>query len=133
MLIKHKQTRRRTITHTRMAFGQRAVLNAKLEQVGLRQLIQTAFIERLNLTFRQGVAALSRRTWAYAQSEHNLRLRCEWFRAYYHFIRPHESLRRPVPGFKRRYRRRTPAMALDLTDRVWSVRDLLHYPVPQAA
>jgi hypothetical protein len=29
---------------------------------GLRRLIQRAFIERVNLTFRQGVSALSRRT-----------------------------------------------------------------------
>lgn len=58
-------------------------------------------------------------------------MQCEWFRAYYHFVRPHESLREPLPGLKRRYRQRTPAMALGLTDRVWSVRDLLHYPVLQ--
>ena len=60
-------------------------------------------------------------------------MHCEWFRAYYHFARPHESLRVPLHGLKQRYRRRTPAMALGLTDRVWSVRDLLHYPVPQAS
>jgi hypothetical protein len=56
-----------------------------------------------------------------------------WFRAYYHFVRPHQSLRLPVPGLKRHYRCRTPAMALGLTDRIWSVHDLLHYPVPQVA
>jgi hypothetical protein len=123
----------KTMMHTRMAHGKRAVLYNILERVGLRRLIQTAFIERVNLTFRQGVAALSRKTWAYAQSEQHLLLHCEWFRAYYHFVRPHESLWIPVPGLTRRYRPRTPAMALGLTDRVWSVRDLLHYPVLQVA
>jgi hypothetical protein len=53
--------------------------------------------------------------------------------AYYHFVRPHQSLRVPLLGLKRRYRQRTPAMALGLTHRIWSVRDLLHYPVPQVA
>lgn len=34
----------------------------QLQQVGLRRLIQTAFIEHVNLTFRQSVSPLSRRT-----------------------------------------------------------------------
>ncbi|MBK9745702.1 MAG: hypothetical protein IPO91_02885 [Chloroflexi bacterium] len=38
------------------------LLFARLCQVGLRSLIQTTFVERVNLTFRQSVAALSRRT-----------------------------------------------------------------------
>ena len=132
MLIKRKHKNRKTFTTTRMAYGKRSDLFDKLQQVGLRRLIQTAFIERVNLTFRQGVSCLSRRTWAYAQSDYHLIMHCEWFRAYYHFVRPHESLRLPLPGLKRRYRSRTPAMALGLTDRVWTVRDLLHYPVPRA-
>ncbi len=51
------------------AYSKRSHLFAKLQQVGLRRLIQTAFIERVNLTFRQCVSCLSRRTWSYAQSE----------------------------------------------------------------
>jgi transposase-like protein/IS1 family transposase len=133
MLIKRKHKNRKTITQTRMAYGQRCDLFDKLQAVGLRRLIQTAFIERVNLTFRQGVSALSRRTWAYAQSDQHLLMHCEWFRLYYHLVRAHESLRVPVPGLKRRYRQRTPAMALGLTDHIWELKDLLHYPVPQAA
>ena len=132
MLIKRKQKNHKTFTRTRMAHGKRTLLYQRLRETGLRALIQTAFIERVNLTFRQGVAALSRRTRAYAQSETSLLLHCEWFRLYYHLVRPHEALCVPVPGLKRRYRARTPTMALGLTDHVWSVRDLLHYPVPQA-
>lgn len=132
MLVKHQKSYRTIFALTRMAFGLRAELFKRLEQIGQRRIIQTAFVERVNLTFRQSVAPLSRRTWSYAQSEEHLRLHCEWFRAYYHFVRPHESLRLPVQGLKRRYRSRTPSMALGLTDHIWSVRDLLHYPVPQS-
>lgn len=77
MLIKRKHKNRKTITTTRMAYGKRSGLFDKLQQVGLRRLIQTAFIERVNLTFRQCVSSLSRRTWAYAQSEHHLLMHCE--------------------------------------------------------
>ncbi len=132
-LVKRKVRGRGTLTRTRMVWGERAVLFARLRRVGLHPRIQTAFVERLNLTIRQSVASLSRRTWSYAQTERALWLHCEWFRLYYHFVRPHESLAREVPGLKRRFRSHSPAMALDLTDHLWSVRDLLHYPVPQIA
>ena len=53
---------------------------------------------------------------------------------YYHLARPHESLGEPVPGLKGRYRDRTLAMALGLTDRVLSVGDILRTPlIPTAA
>jgi transposase-like protein/IS1 family transposase len=130
-LVKRKSKRHITFTHTRMLWVQRHELFARLRAAGLRPLIQTAFVERVNLTFRQSVTALSRRTWAYAQTERHLLLHCEWFRLYYHFVRAHEALALEVPGLKRRFRPRSPAMALHLTDHLWSVHDLLHRPVPQ--
>lgn len=132
-LVKSTGKRHATLTHTRMLWGSRRILCARLRRVGLRPLIQTAFVERVNLTFRQSVAPLSRRTWSYAQSEHHLRLHCEWFRLYYHFVRPHQSLQLTLPGLKRIHRLRSPAMALNLTPHLWSVHDLLHHPVPQVA
>ncbi len=43
-------------------------------------------------------------------------------------------MREPVPGLKGKHRERTPAMALGLTDRVWTVGELLRTPlIPTAA
>jgi hypothetical protein len=100
--------------------------------------LNTAFVERLNLTIRQSVAALIRRTWATMQDAPQLLLHLEWWRAYYHFVRPHESRRLALAqprerGGKRlpeRYRHRTPAMAAGLTRRRWTVCDLLMLPLP---
>jgi hypothetical protein len=97
-----------------------------------KQFVQTLFIERVNLTFRQGIAGLARETWS-LMSEQRLLLHAEWFRLYYHLARPHESLREPLPGFKRKYRPRTPAMALGVTDRVLTVGDILRMPLIPAA
>ncbi len=55
--------------------------------------LNTAFIERVNLTVRHGVAALARRTWATAQQNPQLLAHLQWWRAYYHFVRPHAALR----------------------------------------
>ena len=86
----------------------------------------------MNLTFRQCLAGLARQTWSLMSAQQLLH-HAEWFRLYYHLARPHESLREPVPGLKGKYRARTPAMAAGLTDRVLTVRDVLHTPVIPAA
>jgi hypothetical protein len=87
---------------------------------------------------RQSVAALMRRTWSTLQEAPQLLAHVEWWRAYYHFARPHESLRQALAqplsrGGKRmaqQYRQRTPAMAAGLTHRRWTVRELLTLPHP---
>jgi hypothetical protein len=96
--------------------------------LGLRRLIMTAYVQRFNLTWRQLVAPLSRRTGSLACSQTSLAWPIEWLRAYYHFARPHESLRLPTTH-RQRYRSRTPAMAAGLAHRRWRVRELLLMPV----
>lgn len=83
-------------------------------------LINTAYIERLNATFRANLPALARRTRRSARTIHRLkaemyRLKAEMFCSgtLYNFCSIHASLQT------------TPAMAADLTDPVWSVRELL--------
>jgi hypothetical protein len=71
-----------------MRLGTEEALKAALEGLGLSGRLNTAFIERANLTVRHGVAALARRTWATAQQSPHLLAHLEWWRAYYHFVRP---------------------------------------------
>ena len=111
-----------------MIWGKRKDLNKLLEEHGFAPLIQTAFIERINLTIRRGVAPLMRKTLALAQDPEHLLLQVEWWRGYYHFIRPHESLAIPVPGL-RKQRQRSPAMAANLTNKLWSVEEVLKLPL----
>jgi len=129
-LIKRREHRKLTFTITRMRWGKRSDLYQVLEAQGFARNIQTAFIERLNLTIRQGVSLLTRKTWSLAQSDEHLLLHVQWWRAYYHLVREHESLRIPLPGYKRKHQARTPAMALGLTDHVWTVGELLRLPLP---
>jgi hypothetical protein len=103
-------------------------LRAALQVLGLSGRIMTALVERFNLTLRELVAPLSRRTWSLACSQTSLGWHIEWLRAYYHFARPHESLRLPT-AHRQRYRSRTPAMAAGLTHRRWRVSELLLMPV----
>jgi transposase InsO family protein len=121
-----------------MRLGTSAALTAALQGLGLTGRLNTAYIERLNLTVRHGVAALARRTWATSQRSPHLLANLEWWRAYYHFVRPHESLRvalmqpreRGGKLLAQRYRQRTPAMAAGRTTRRWTAREVLSYPLP---
>jgi len=51
-----------------MRCGTHTALKTARQGLGLSGHINTAFIERLNLTIRQSVAALVRRTWSTAQT-----------------------------------------------------------------
>jgi hypothetical protein len=56
-----------------MRCGTRDALRAAFMGFGLSGRLNTAFVERLNLTVRQSVAALVRRTWSTAQDAPQLR------------------------------------------------------------
>jgi IS1 family transposase len=108
-----------------------------LQVLGFSGRVNTAFIERVNLTIRRGVAALARRTWATALQAPHLEAHLHWWLAYYHFVRPHGSLRVVVQGQaehtspgRPRYRHRTPAMAAGRTTHKWSTQHLLGCPLP---
>jgi IS1 family transposase len=91
----HKRYQRRQLVRIKyqMSCGSRHALHTALRYLGWSGKLQTAFVERVNLTARQSVAALTRRTWATAQTAGGLHRQVEWWRAYYHFMRPHLSLR----------------------------------------
>jgi IS1 family transposase len=137
--VKKSYRRRKLVLVSQvMRLGTEAALKAALQGLGLSGRLNTAFIERVNLTVRHGVAALARRTWATSQQASQLLAHLEWWRAYYHFVRPHESLRvtlvatRERGGIRaaQRYRQRTPAMAAGRTTHRWTVREVLSYPLP---
>ena len=88
--VKKSYRRRKLVrvTHV-MRLGTEDALKVVLQGLGLSGRLNTAFIERVNLTVRHGVAALARRTWATSQQAPQLLAHLEWWRAYYHFVRPH--------------------------------------------
>ena len=69
--------------------------------------LNTSFIERLNLTIRQGSAYLRRRSPCHARAKETLEDHLELLRCYYNFVRPHRALK-----FGRETR--TPAMQAGL-------------------
>jgi len=133
-----KTVRRRRlvrVTH-RVVFGTLEAVEQVLSACGWK--INTAFIERLNLDLRQHVAAIGRRVATLCKGEDGLRHQLSLFQTYHNFCLPHTSLRQPLPqplptngtGSAKHWRPCTPAMAAGLTDRVWTLREVLWYRVP---
>lgn len=93
---------------------------------------------RVNLTLRQSVAALARLMWSTAVAPAELETHLKRYRVYYHFSRPHESLRlahaytNANDDEAARCRNRTPATAAGLTRRRFTVKELLLLPLPAA-
>ena len=136
--VKKSYRRRQLVRVMRvMRLGTEATLTATLQGLGFSGRLNTAFIERVNLSVRHGVAALARRTWATSQQASQLLVHLEWWRAYYHFVRPHEALRvalvqpreRGGNRMPQRYRQRTPAMAAGRTIRRWTACEVLTCPL----
>jgi hypothetical protein len=96
------------------------------------QQINTAYVERDNLTSRQTIGLLVRQTLSHSKKSSFLRRHLALEDAVFNFVRPHQALRIavPQPTLWRKWQQRTPAMAAELTDHIWSLEELLSYRVP---
>lgn len=125
-LVKEKHQGKLRMLSTRVVLGAE-----RLTQLGLT--ISTALVERVNLTLRQALAPLARKTSSFCKDRERLRQRVVFFQAFSNVARPHMSLRQQLPlqertcqgAFRPRWRERTPAMAAGVTDHVWTFRELL--------
>jgi hypothetical protein len=79
--------------------------------------LNTSFVERLNLTIRQGSAYLGRRTICQARWKGRLEDHLELLRCHYNFVRPHR-------GLKFGQEVRTPARQAGLTNRALTLREI---------
>ena len=121
-VVKRYERRRVVETDRRLVEGTPArgeALRCRSQGDGV---INTAYIERLNATFRERLAPLARRCRALAR--HTLTLHEGMFLVgtVYNVCTPHESLSHA--------QKTTPAMAAGITDHCWTMHELLSFHVP---
>ena len=113
-----KRRKNRVIRVTRkLIIGSKIKLKQLLLDSEDSSTINTSFIERLNLTIRQGCAYLGRRTASHARDTSLFEDNIELQRCYYNFIRPHSAL-------KFGKETRIPAMQAGLVKNHLSFRDI---------
>jgi IS1 family transposase len=135
-VIKTVRRRRLVRVRHRVVFGTLEAAQQVLAACGWQ--INTAFVERLNLSLRQHVASIGRRVSTLCKHEEGLRQQLILYQVYYNFCLPHASVRQLLPqpepthgtGSARQWRPCTPAMAAELTDHVWTLREVLLFRVP---
>lgn len=94
----------------------------------------TSYIERFNLTLRQHVAYLTRKTLGYCKNKQHFR-QILWINLFnYNYIQFHRSLRIKINNrtekFTKKYHSYTPAMKIGLTQSVLTWRELIIAPIP---
>src|SRR5499433_1643973 len=94
-VVKTVRRRRLVDVQHRVVFGSLEAVNHVLAPLGWH--INTAFVERLNLTIRQHVAAVGRRVSTLCKGEDGLREQLAVFHGYYNFCLPHASVRLSLP------------------------------------
>jgi transposase-like protein len=129
-----RYARRRVIgVVRRVVRGTEEVVRARLvcTQGSEGAVINTAYVERLQATFRSRLAPLVRRTRAAARQKATLEAGMWLVGTVYNFCCAHRSLRLVGDGAaERRWIERTPAQAAGLTDHRWSLYELLSFAVP---
>jgi len=135
-MVKRYERRRVVGVFERVAIGAREAIEEALAATGAGNGVNTAYIERLNATFRARLAPLVRRTRGLVRREEMLVAGMWLVGTAYNLCREHHSLRRAAgieDGVGREWVERTPAMAAGLTDHVWRVEEVLRYRVPLPA
>ena len=104
-VLKTRRNNRVVRAERRVKIGAASRLKDALLESEDSQTLNTSFVERLNLTIRQGSAYLRRRSPCHTRDADQLRGHVELLRCHYNFIRPHRALRFG-------HETRTPAMQL---------------------
>ena len=127
-VVKHYVRRRVVRVERRIVVGAAAqVEKLRHRSQGGPGVLNTAYIERLNATFRERLAALTRRGQALARCTTTLHVGMYLIGTVYNFCTYHTSL---SPAAARVRAPQTPAMAAALTDHRWTVHELLSFRVP---
>ena len=130
-VVKHRARHRLMGVTRRAVVGTAAAIAAVIAATGTGTGINTAYIERLNATFRSSLSPLARRGRAIARTADSLQAGMDLVGCAYNFCWEHDSLRQRAPqGERLRWRARTPAMAAGLADHRWTMRELLGSPIP---
>ena len=122
-VVKRYERRRVVETERRIVDGTPARVETLRRRSQGDGVINTAYIERLNATFRARLASLTRRGRALARRTLTLQDGMYLIGTVYNFCTPHASLPHARGAT-------TPAMAAGITDHCWTVQELLSFHVP---
>ena len=87
--------------------------------------INTAYIERLNITIRNSLARFVRKSMNCSKILGRHTHAMDFFQAWYNFVKSHKSLRLRIDQGRKKWMKRTPDMAEGLNDNIWTIKKLI--------
>lgn len=131
-VIKHTVNKRLREVVRQMSHGSFEQALRLLQRSAGGSLLNTSYIERLNGTFRERLATLTRKCRHAAHRLPALETGMYLIGCTYNFCCVHHELSKREEGAAQRVLEQTPAMASGLTDHLWRLSDLLRYKVAPA-
>lgn len=133
-VIKRQVQRRLVAVEHRIVQGTPGAITRVLAETGTGSGINTAYIERLNATFRGALAPLARRSRRLLARPAQVTAAMWLVGSFYNWCWEHRALQQVgIVGGQVQVVGQTPAMAAGLTDHRWSVLEFLGYAVPLPA
>jgi len=87
--------------------------------------LNTAYVERTNLTSRQMNGRMVRKALSFSKDRKMLEASCAWEDSVYNLTRAVKSLRFEINDNWRRWQPRSAAMAAGLTNHIWTIEELM--------
>ena len=130
-VIKQRKNGRVIRVGSEVVFGNESKIKELLEKSPVSCHINTAFVERNNLTMRERNRRLTRKTMGFSKEKIPLAESLNLYSAIYHFVKPHNGLKLELDAREgnKRWIYRTPMMAAGITDHIWTVEELLTFKV----
>jgi len=127
-VVKHREGEGVADVKKRVVFGDEEEVLSVLKLDG--NSINTSYIERNNLTVRNGVSRLIRKTIDFSKCLNSLIMHLCLFFAWFNLVKPHDALKIEILDSRQRWKQRTPAMAANLTDHIWTLEELFMFKPP---
>ena len=126
-VVKIRANQRIVGVGTEVVFGEENAAMQAIAHSPVSSHINTAFIERNNLTIRERNRRLTRKTLGFSKKKKWLVSSLNIYFAIYHFVKTHKGLRIQVDQKERKWMQRTPMMATGITDHVWTLSELINF------
>jgi hypothetical protein len=126
-VVKYRERGEVADVKKRVVFGDKEEVLSVLKLAG--NSINISYIERNNLTARNGVSRLIRKTIDFCKRLNPLIMHLCLF-AWFNLVKPHDALKIEIADGRRRWKQGTPAIAANLTDHIWTLEELFRFKPP---
>lgn len=120
---------------TRIILGTEDEISAIICKSGRSKSINTAFVESRNGKYRKDDARLNRKTMCHSKKAKYHDAHADFLTTVFNYCRQNEALKELInPNavlFETKYRRRSPAMAEGLTDKILTIKEILLFRTPK--